>query len=75
LTIDYFPKGFPLRSKVIDYLSPPTGPSRVRPPNQVGASKTCGYFNIFSNKSQEFLAVLSGDYFVVIAWLHVLDVQ
>jgi len=26
-----------------------------------------GYYNEFSNKSQEFLAVLSGDYIVVIA--------
>ena len=52
--IGNWPKGFPLRSKVIDYLSPPV--------RQHG-----GYYNGFSNKSQEFLAVLSGDYFVVIA--------
>jgi len=46
LMIGYSPKGFPLRSKVIDYLSPPFG-------------KYGGYYNGFSNKSQEFLAVLS----------------
>jgi len=50
--IGNWPKGFPLRSKVIDYLSPPV--------RQHG-----GYYNGFSNKSQEFLAVLSGDYVVV----------